>query len=87
MNREILDWCRIRGITSEQLAQAFIHFCGEPENAAIVKSWVRQEVVRGKLNIEKLPSVTREELEQDVDVVMERIKAGESPILIRNRKG
>lgn len=84
LNREILDWCRTRGITSEQLVQAFVCFCGEPENAAIVKSWVRQEVVRGKLDIEKLPSVTREELEQNVDAVMERVKAGESPILIRN---
>ena len=36
-----------------------------------------------RLDIEKLPSVTREELEQDVDAVMERVENGESPILIR----
>ena len=84
LSREILDWCRIRDITPEQLVQAFIRFCGEPGNADIVKSWARQEVARGRLDIEKLPSVTREELEQDADAVMERVKGGESPILIRN---
>ena len=81
---EILDWCGTRGISSEQLVRAFVCFCGEPENTDIVKSWVRQEVVRSKIDIEKLPSVTREELEQDVDAVMERVENGESPILIRS---
>ena len=45
---------------------------------------MRREVVRSKIDIEKLPSVTREELEQDVDAVMERVENGESPILIRS---
>ena len=64
--------------------RAFVCFCGEPENADIVKSWAHREFVRSKIDIEKLPFVTREELEQDVDAVMERVEAGESPILIRN---
>ena len=81
---EIMDWCGTRGISSEQLVRAFVCFCGEPENTDIVKSWVRQEVVRSKIDIEKLPSVTREELEQDIDAVMERVENGESPILIRS---
>jgi hypothetical protein len=84
LNREIMDWCGVRGISSEQLVRAFVCFCGEPENADIVKSWAHREFVRSKIDIEKLPFVTREELEQDVDAVMERVEAGESPILIRN---
>ena len=84
LNREIMDWCGVRGILPEQLVRAFVCFCGEPENADIVKSWVRREFVRSKIDIEKLPSVTREELEQDVDAVMERVENGESPILIRS---
>ena len=84
LSRKILDWCGTRGISSEQLVRAFVCFCGEPENTDIVKSWVRQEVVRSKIDIEKLPSVTREELEQDIDAVMERVENGESPILIRS---
>lgn len=85
LSREILNWCEARDITSEQLVRAFVCFCGEPGNADIVKSWVRQEVVRSKIGIEKLPSVTREELERDATTVMERIEAGESPILIRSK--
>ena len=81
---EIMDWCGARGISSEQLVRAFVCFCGEPENADVVKSWVRREVVRRKIDVEKLPSVTREELEQDIDAVMERVENGESPILIRS---
>ena len=84
LNREIMDWCGTRGISSEQLVQAFVCFCGEPKNADIVKSWVRQEVIRSKIDIEELPFVTREELEQNVDAVLARIESGESPILIRN---
>ena len=84
LSRKIMDWCEVRGILPEQLARAFVCFCGEPENADIVKSWVRREFVRSKIDIEKLPSVTREELEQDVDAVMERVENGESPILIRS---
>ena len=84
LGRKIMDWCEVRGILPEQLARAFVCFCGEPENADIVKSWVRREFVRSRIDIEKLPSVTREELEQDVDAVMERVENGESPILIRS---
>ena len=84
LSRKIMDWCGVRGILPEQLVRAFVCFCGEPENADIVKSWVRLEFVRSKIDIEKLPSVTREELEQDVDAVMERVENGESPILIRS---
>ena len=84
LNREIMDWCGARGISSEQLVRAFMCFCGEPKNADIVKSWVRQEVIRSKIDIEELPFVTREELEQNVDAVLARIENGESPILIRN---
>ena len=84
LSRKIMDQCETRGILPEQLVRAFVCFCGEPENADIVKSWVRLEFVRSKIDIEKLPSVTREELEQDVDAVMERVENGESPILIRS---
>ena len=84
LSRKIMDWCEVRGILPEQLVRAFVWFCGEPENADIVKSWVRREFVRSKIDVEKLPSVTREELEQDVDAVMERVENGESPILIRS---
>lgn len=84
LSRKIMDWCGARGILPKQLVRAFVCFCGEPENANIVKSWVRREFVRSKIDIEKLPSVTREELEQDVDAVMERVENGESPILIRS---
>ena len=84
LSRKIMDWCEVRGILPEQLVRAFVCFCGEPENADIVKSWVRLEFVRSKIDIEKLPSVTREELEQDIDAVMERVENGESPILIRS---
>ena len=84
LGRKIMDWCEVRGILPEQLVRAFVCFCGEPENADIVKSWVRREFVRSKIDVEKLPSVTREELEQDVDAVMERVENGESPILIRS---
>ena len=84
LSRKVMDWCEARGILPEQLVRAFVCFCGEPENADIVKSWVRREFVRSKIDIEKLPSVTREELEQNVDAVMERVENGESPILIRS---
>ena len=84
LSRKIMDWCEVRGILPKQLVRAFVCFCGEPENADIVKSWVRREFVRSRIDIEKLPSVTREELEQDVDAVMERVENGESPILIRS---
>lgn len=84
LSRKIMDWCEVRGILPEQLVRAFVCFCGEPENADIVKSWMRWEFVRSKIDIEKLPSVTREELEQDIDAVMERVENGESPILIRS---
>ena len=84
LSRKVMDQCEARGILLEQLVRAFVCFCGEPENADIVKSWVRLEFVRSKIDIEKLPSVTREELEQDVDAVMERVENGESPILIRS---
>ena len=84
LSRKIMDQCEARGILPEQLVRAFVCFCGEPENADIVKSWVRREFVRSKIDIEKLPSVTREELEQDIDAVMKRVENGESPILIRS---
>lgn len=84
LSRKVMDWCETRGILPEQLVRAFVCFCGEPENADVVKSWVRREFVRSKIDVEKLPSVTREELEQDIDAVMERVENGESPILIRS---
>lgn len=84
LSREVLDWCEARSITSEQLVRAFIGFCGEPENTDVLRAWIRQEIAQEKIDIEKLPSVTREELEQDVDAIMERVEAGESPILIRD---
>ncbi len=84
LSRKIMDWCGARGISSEQLVRAFVCFCGEPENADIVKSWVRREVVRSKINTEELPIVTRGEFEQDVDAVLAKVESGESPILIRN---
>ena len=84
LSRKIMDWCEVRGILPKQLVRAFVCFCGEPENADIVKSWARREFVRSKIDIEKLPSVTREELERDVDAVMARVENGESPILIRS---
>ena len=84
LSHKVMDWCEARGILPEQLVRAFVCFCGEPENADVVKSWVRREFVRSKIDVEKLPSVTREELEQDVDAVMERVENGESPILIRS---
>lgn len=84
LSRKIMDWCGARGILPEQLVRAFVCFCGEPENTDIVKSWVRQEVVRSKIDIEKLPFVTREELEQNADAVLARVENGESPILIRS---
>ena len=59
LSRKIMDWCEVRGILPEQLVRAFVCFCGEPENADIVKSWVRREFVRSKIDIEKLLSVTR----------------------------
>lgn len=64
--------------------RAFISFCGEPENTDVLKAWINQEIAREKINIERLPSVTREELEQNVDVIMERVEDEESPILILN---
>lgn len=84
LSREILDWCEARDITSEQLVWAFIGFCGEPKNTDVLRAWIRQEIAQEKIDIEKLPSVTREELEQDVDTIMERVEVGESPILIRD---
>lgn len=84
LSREIVDWCGARGILPKQLVRAFVCFFGEPKNVDIVKSWVHREFIRSKIDIEKLHSVTREELEQDVDAVMKRVKNGESPILIRS---
>lgn len=84
LSRKIMDWCEARGVLPEHLVRAFVCFCGELENADIVKSWAHREFVRSKIDIEKLPSVTREELEQDVDAVMERVENGKSPILIRS---
>ncbi len=55
LNREIMDWCGARGISSEQLVRAFVCFCGEPENTDIVKSWVRQEVIRSKIDMKNFP--------------------------------
>lgn len=71
LSREVLDWCEARSITSEQLVRAFIGFCGEPENTDVLRAWIRQEIAQEKIDIEKLPSVTREELEQNVDAIME----------------
>lgn len=84
LSREVLDWCEARDITSGQLVRAFICFCGEMKNVDVLRAWIRQEIAQEKIDIEKLPSVTREELEQDVDAIMERVEAGESPILIRD---
>lgn len=78
LSRKVMDWCETRGILPEQLVRAFVCFCGEPENADVVKSWVRREFVRSKIDVEKLPSVTREELEQDIDAVMERVENGQN---------
>lgn len=85
LNREVLDWCGARSITPEQLVRAFICFCGEQKNTNVLRAWIRQEIAQEKIDIEKLPSVTREELEQDIDAIIERVEAGESPILIRDR--
>ena len=84
LSRKIMDQCEARGILPEQLVRAFVCFCGEPENADIVKSWVRLEFVRSKIDIETRPSVPREELEQDIAAVMKRVENGDSPILIRS---
>lgn len=59
-------------------------FCAEPENTDVLKAWIRQEIVQDKIDIEKLPSVTGEKLEQNADTVLARVETGESPILIRN---
>lgn len=64
--------------------QAFICFCGEPENTDILRAWIQQETVRDKIDIEKFPSVSRKELEQNVDAIMEQVNAREMGILIRN---
>ena len=85
LNREVLDWCEARSITLEQLVRAFICFCGEQKNTDVLRAWIRQGIAQEKIDIEKLPSVTREELEQNVDAIIERVEAGESPILIRDR--
>ena len=79
-----MSWCEERGIPTEQLVRAFIGFCEEPENTDVLRVWIRQEIAQDKIYIEKLPSVTREEVEQNVDAVLARAEAGESPILIRN---
>jgi PHD/YefM family antitoxin component YafN of YafNO toxin-antitoxin module len=84
LSRAVLNWCEERGITSEQLIRSFTGFCGEPENTDVLKAWIKQEIARERINIERLPSVTREEWEQNVDVIMERVEGGESPILILN---
>lgn len=85
LNREVLNWCRARSITPEQLVRAFICFCGEQKNTDVLRAWIRQEIAQEKIDVEKLPSVTRKELGQDIDAIIERIEAGESPILIRDR--
>ena len=59
-------------------------FCAEPENTDVLKAWIRQEIAQNKIDIEKLPSVTGDELEQNADAVLARVETGESPILIRN---
>ena len=51
----------------------------------MLRAWIRQEIAQEKIDIEKLSSVTMEELEQDIDAIIERVEAGESPILIRDR--
>jgi len=51
----------------------------------VLRVWIRQEIAQEKIDSEKLPSVTMEELEQDIDAIIERVEAGESPILIRDR--
>lgn len=71
LSREILDWCGTRSIIPEQLIRAFIYFCGEPENTDILRAWIRQRIAQNKIEIDELPSVTREELEQNVDAIME----------------
>lgn len=53
LSRKIMDQCEARGILPEQLVRAFVCFCGEPENADIVKSWVRLEFVRSKIRHRK----------------------------------
>ena len=85
LSREVLDWCGARSITSEQLVRVFICFCGEQKNTDVLRAWIRQEIAQDKIDIEKLSSVTMEELEQDIDAIIERVEAGESPILIRDR--
>lgn len=66
--------------------QAFISFCGKPENTDILRAWIKQEIVREKIDVERLPFVTRDELEQNIDVILEWVKSGESPILIQDRE-
>ena len=53
LSRKIMDQCEARGILPEQLVRAFVCFCGEPENADIVISWVSLEFVRGKIRHRK----------------------------------
>lgn len=83
---EVLDWCGARSITPEQLVRAFICFCGEQKNTDVLRAWIRKEIAQEKIDIEKLPSITREELEQNIEAIIERVEAGESPILIRDRR-
>ena len=64
--------------------RAFISFCGKPENTDILRAWIQQGGAQKKIDVEKLPSVTRDELEQNIDAILERVKGGESPILIRD---
>lgn len=84
LSREVLNWCGARSITPEQLVRAFISFCGKPENTDILRAWIQQEVAQEKIGVEKLSSVTRDELGQNIDAILERVKGGESPILIQD---
>ena len=46
---EVLNWCKARDITSEQLVRAFICFYGESKNANVLRTWIRQELTEIKL--------------------------------------
>lgn len=96
LNQSIQTRCEAWKITFEQLMQAFLRFCADGRYTQVVTPWLKELVreykapcfvaqaasVLSPAQLERLPTVSREELQQDLDAVLRRLKSGETPILV-----
>lgn len=86
--RSMLKWCAEKGIDEKVLIQALFRFVGDPGNREEAKLFLLELQTKSemeefaKLDLSSVWTVTREELQKQFELILEKVEAGNSPVLV-----